>query len=150
VNESPVLALAGLAAIGLLATRLPPVRWRHATSVDLVLATGGPLVLLGLVLGPGIDLINRSVLAALAPVTALAIGWIGATLGARFEWRYLRRIGRGTWLLAALTATGAFLVVALGAWLLGRVVPALSAAWTPRLPAVLTLGPWRLCRDRRW
>ncbi|PYP45773.1 MAG: hypothetical protein DMD42_05045 [Gemmatimonadetes bacterium] len=140
VNESPVLALAGLAAIGLLATRLPPVRWRHATSFDLVLATGGPLVLLGLVLGPGIDLINRSVLAALAPVTALAIGWIGATLGARFEWRYVRRIGRGTWLLAALAATTAFLVVALGAWLLGRVVPALSAAWAPRLPAVLTLG----------
>ena len=140
MNESPVLALAGLAAIGLLATRLPPVRWRHATSFDLVLATGGPLVLLGLVLGPGIDLINRPVLAALAPVTALAIGWIGATLGARFEWRYVRRIGRGTWLLAALAATTAFLVVALGAWLLGRVVPALSAAWAPRLPAVLTLG----------
>ncbi len=140
VNESPVLALAGLAAIGLLATRLPPVRWRHATSFDLVLATGGPLVLLGLVLGPGIDLINRPVLAALAPVTALAIGWIGATLGARFEWRYVRRIGRGTWLLAALAATTTFLVVALGAWLLGRVVPALSAAWAPRLPAVLTLG----------
>ena len=52
----------------------------------------------------------------------------------------MRRIGRGTWLLAALSAAAAFLVVALGAWLLGRVVPALSAAWTPRLPAVLTLG----------
>src|SRR2546422_834615 len=122
------------------ATRLPPVRWRHATSFDLVLTAGGPLVVLGLVLGPGIDLINRSVLAALAPVTALAIGWIGAALGARFEWRYVRRIGRGTWLLAALSAVAAFAVVALGAWLLTRVVPSLSAAWTPRLPALLTLG----------
>src|SRR5207248_1118455 len=79
-------------------------------------------------------------LGALAPVTALAIGWIGAALGARFEWRYLRRIGRDTWLLAALSAAAAFVAVALGAWLLGRVVPALSAAWTPRLAAVLTLG----------
>jgi hypothetical protein len=140
VNVSPVLALAGLAAIGLLATRLPPVRWRHVTSLDPVLAAGGPLVVLGVVLGPGIDLIDRSVLRTLAPVTALAIGWIGAALGARFEWRYVRRIGRGTWLLAALSATAAFAVVTLGAWLLARVVPALSAAWSPRLPALLTLG----------
>ena len=140
MNVSPVLALAGLAAIGLLATRLPPVRWRHLTSLDPILAAGGPLVLLGLVLGPGIDFINRAVLGALAPVAALAIGWIGAALGARFEWRYVRRIGRGTWLLAALSAVAAFAVVALGAWLLTRVVPSLSAAWTPRLPALLTLG----------
>ena len=140
MNVSPVLALAGLAAIGLLATRLPPIRWRHLISLDLVLAAGGPLVVLGLVLGPGIDLINRPVLDALAPVAALAIGWIGAAIGARFEWRLVRRIGRGTWLLAALSAAVAFAVVVLGAGLLGRVVPALSAAWTPRLPALLTLG----------
>ncbi|HYU37402.1 MAG TPA: hypothetical protein VEL29_05660 [Gemmatimonadales bacterium] len=140
MNVSPVLALAGLAAIGLLATRLPPVRWRHVTSLDPVLAAGGPLVVLGVVLGPGIDLIDRSVLRTLAPVTALAIGWIGAALGARFEWRYVRRIGRGTWLLAALSATAAFAAVTLGAGLLARVVPALSAAWSPRLPALLTLG----------
>jgi len=140
VNVSPVLALAGLAAIGLLATRLPSVRWRHPTSLDPILAAGGPLVLLGLVLGPGIDLIDRPVLGALAPVAALAIGWIGATLGARFEWRYVRRIGRGTWLLAAFSAASAFAVVTLGAWLLTRAVPSLSAAWTPRLPALLALG----------
>src|SRR5713226_2265848 len=140
VYVSPVLALAGLAAIGLLATRLPPVRWRHLTSLDLVFAAGGPLVLLGLVLGPGIDLINRSVLGALAPVAALAIGWIGAAFGARFQWRQVRRIGRVTWLLAGLSVVTTFAVVTLGAWLLCRVVPALAAAWTPRLPALLTFG----------
>ena len=140
MNVSPVLALAGLAAIGLLVTRLPPVPWRHVTSFDLVLAAGGPLVLLGLVLGPGIELLNRPVLGALGPVAALAIGWIGAAFGARFEWRYVRRIGRVTWLLAGLSAVTAFALVALGAWVLGRVVPALASAWTPRLPALLTLG----------
>ncbi len=140
MNVSPVLALAGLAAVGLLVTRLPPIPWRHVTSLDLVFAAGGPLVLLGLVLGRGIDLINRPVLGALAPITALAIGWIGAAFGARFEWRYVRRIGRGTWLLATLSAAAAFAAVTLGAWLLYRVVPALAAAWTPRLPALLTLG----------
>ncbi|HEX9487494.1 MAG TPA: hypothetical protein VF976_10535 [Gemmatimonadales bacterium] len=140
MNVSPVLALAGLGAIGLLVTRLPPVPWRHVTSLDLVFAAGGPLVLLGLVLGPGIDLINRSVLGALAPVAALAIGWIGAAFGARFQWRQVRRIGRVTWLLAGLSVVTTFAVVTLGAWLLCRVVPALAAAWTPRLPALLTFG----------
>src|SRR5436309_14251419 len=140
MNVSPVLALAGLAAIGLLATRLPPVRWRHLTSLDPILAAGGPLVLLGLVLGPGIDLVNRPVLDALAPVAALAIGCVGPALRARFEWRYVRRIGRGTWLVAALSAAAAFTLVPVVAWLLTRVVPSLSAAWTPRLPALVTLG----------
>src|SRR5690348_9964863 len=94
VNVSPVLALAGLVAIGLLATRLPRLEWRRPHTLDSVCAAGGPLVLAGLILGPGIDLLSRPVLRALAPVTALAIGWIGATLGARFEWRYVRRIPR--------------------------------------------------------
>lgn len=140
MNVSPVLALAGLAAIGLLVPRLPPVPWRHLTSLDPVLAAGAPLVVLGLVLGPGIDLINRPVLGALAPVAALATGWIGAALGARFEWRSVRCTGRATWLLAGLSAVTAFAVVTLAAWLLGQMVPALASAWTPRLPALLTLG----------
>ncbi len=140
MNVSPVLALAGLAAIGLLATRLPPVRWRHPTSLDPILAAGGPLVLLGLVLGPGIDFLNRPVLGSLALVAALAIGLIGRALGGRLEARHVRRSGRGTWLLAALSAAAAFAVVTLGAWLLTRIVPSLSAAWTPRVPALLTLG----------
>jgi len=140
VNVSPVLALAGLVAIGLLATRLPRLEWRRPHTLDSVCAAGGPLVLAGLILGPGIDLLSRPVLRALAPVTALAIGWIGATLGARFEWRYVRRIPRGVWLLAGMSAAAAFAVVALFATMLARGVPALGAAWTPRLPSVLTLA----------
>ena len=137
---NPVLALGLLAVVGLLATRLP--RWpaRHPLNLDLVLAAGGPLVLLGLVLGPGIDLINRPVLRALAPVTALAIGWIGATLGARFEWRYVRRIPRDVSLLALASAGATALTVAVGAWLLARLIPALGAAWVPQVAAVLTLA----------
>src|SRR2546425_3777298 len=80
VNVSPVLALAGLAVVGLLATRLPRPRWRHVASLDVLLAAGGPLVLLGLALGPGIDLLDRPALRSIAPVTALAIGWLGAGL----------------------------------------------------------------------
>src|SRR5881394_2694360 len=71
---------------------------------------------------------------------ALALGWIGAALGARFEWRYVRRIPRDVWLLAGLSAAGAFAAVALAVALLARLVPTLGAAWTPRLPAVLALA----------
>ena len=91
-------------------------------------------------LGPGIEFIGRPLLRALAPVSAFAIGWIGALLGARFEWRYVRRIPRAAWLLGATTATAVVVVVALGAWLLARLVPPLATVWTPRLPAVLGLA----------
>jgi hypothetical protein len=140
VNVSPVLALAGLAAIGLLATRLPRPAWPRVVTVDPVLAAGGPLVAVGLVLGPGIGFLSPTLLGALAPVTALALGWLGAMLGARFEWRYLRRVPREVWLCAALSAVSAFVAAALSVALLARLVPALGAAWTPRLPAVLTLA----------
>jgi len=144
VNLSPVLALAGLAAIGLLVTRLPLPARRRVPWLDPVLAAGGPLVLLGIILGPGavpgIGFLDGSVLRSLAPVTALAIGWIGAGLGARFEWRSVRRISRRAWLLAALPSGAAFGAVALGAWMLTRALPAVAAAWTPRLAAILMLA----------
>ena len=140
VTVSPVLALAGLAAIGLLATRLPRPAWPRVASLDPVLAAGGPLVAVGLVLGPGIGFLGPTLLGALAPVTALALGWLGAMLGARFEWRYVRRVPREVWLCAALSAVSAFVAAALSVALLARLVPALGAAWTPRLPAVLTLA----------
>ncbi|OLC71399.1 MAG: hypothetical protein AUH78_18300 [Gemmatimonadetes bacterium 13_1_40CM_4_69_8] len=137
---NPVLALGLLAAAGLLATRLPPLTSRPSLHLDLAIAAGVPLVLVGLVLGPGIEFIGRPLLRALAPVSAFAIGWIGALLGARFEWRYVRRIPRAAWLLGATTATAVVVVVALGAWLLARLVPPLATVWTPRLPAVLGLA----------
>src|SRR2546429_5623507 len=108
VNVSPVLALAGLAAIGLLATRLPRPAWPRVASLDPLLGAGGPLVAVGLVLGPGIGFLSPALFRALAPVIALALRWIGAALGARVEWRYVRRIPRDVWLLAGLSAAGAF------------------------------------------
>src|SRR6266480_491244 len=137
---NPVLALGLLAVAGLLAARLPRPSSRRPPSLDLAITAGVPLILLGLVLGPGIELLARPLLRALDPLTAGAIGWIGAVLGARFEWRYARRIPRGAWLLAAAGAGAAFLAVALGAWLLTRLVPGLAAGWAPRLPAVLAIA----------
>ena len=141
VTVGPVLArFAGLAAVGLLAARLPRRVWRRPPGLQVLLAAGGPLVVVGVALGPGIELLDQPTLRRLAPLTALALGWLGAALGARFEWRYLRRIPRGIWLLAALEAASAFLSVAFGAALFARLRPALAAAWIPRLPAILTLA----------
>ena len=141
VTVGPVLArFAGLAAVGLLAARLPRRAWRRPPGLQVLLAAGGPLVVVGVALGPGIELLDQPTLRRLAPLTALALGWLGAALGAHFEWRYLRRIPRGIWLLAALEAASAFLSVAFGAALFARLRPALAAAWIPRLPAILTLA----------
>src|SRR5207247_1879088 len=137
---SPVLALGLLAVVGVLATRLPRLPPRRPRSLDVLFAAGTPLLLLGIVLGPGIELLDTAALRALSPVTALTLGWLGALLGARCERRYVTRIPRRLWLLSGLEAVAVLLVVGLAAWLLARARPALGAAWTPRLPAVLALG----------
>src|SRR5256885_12701266 len=91
VTVSPVLALAGLAAIGLLATRLPRPAWPRVASLDPVLAAGGPLVAVGLVLGPGIGFLGPTLLRAPPPATAPALRSAGPTLRAPFAWRHVRR-----------------------------------------------------------
>src|SRR4029077_14414434 len=98
---SPILALAGLITIGLLVPRLTSVRWPRGRTLEVLVAAGRPLGALGLVFGPGIDFLDRPALRALAPATGLAIGWIGASLGARFEGRDGRRIPRNARPLAA-------------------------------------------------
>ncbi len=137
---NPVLALALVLAAGIVVTRLPLPHLRHSLSLDLVLAAGAPLVLGGLLLGPGLGVLDRTTLRALAPVTALGIGWIGAVFGAQLEGRLLRRIPRRMWALAAFQAAAVLGLTAGAAWLLTRAVPALAAAWRPTLPALLTLA----------
>ena len=135
-----MLALALVAIAGIAATRLPWQSWRRSPSWDLVLASGLPLLLTGLLLGPGMDVLDRALLRALAPATALAIGWVGAAFGARLEWRLLRRVSLASWGVGTTRAAATFALVALAAWSLVRLRPALAAAWAPILPGVLTLG----------
>src|SRR2546425_233022 len=136
----PLLALALVAVAGLGATRLPWVSWRRWSHSDLLLATGLPLLLAGVLLGPGIGVLDRAVLRALAPVTALAIGWLAAGFGARLEWRVVRRVPPALWGLGTAVAIATFALAALAAWSLLRLRPALGAAWAPALPGVLTLA----------
>jgi len=137
---NPVLALALVLAAGLAVTHLPLPHLRHTLSLDLVLAAGAPLVVAGLLLGPGLGVLDLATLRALAPVTALGIGWIGAAFGAQLEWRLLRRVPRRTWALAALQASVVLVLTALAARLLTRAAPALAQAWRPTLPALLTIA----------
>ena len=137
---NPTVALALLAIAGLLATRLPRLPTPRSPTLQLLYASGMPLLLLGLLLGPGVGLLDRPTLAALAPVTALAVGWVGAQLGARWEWRMLRRLRPETYGVVAAQAVAGVGIGFLAAWLGAKLVPALAAAWTPRVPAALTLG----------
>jgi hypothetical protein len=129
---NPLLALALLLAAGLAATRL---RLPHVG-----IPAGAAVVLVGLLLGPGLGVLDPPTRRVLAPITALAIGWVGAVFGAQLEWRFLRRIPRRVWALAALRATAILVVTVLTARLLTRTVPALAAVWHPTIPALLTLG----------
>ena len=137
---NPTVALALLAVAGLLATHLPRLPTPRSPTLQLLIASGMPLLLLGLVLGPGVGVLDRPALAALAPVTALVVGWVGARLGARWEWRMLQRVPPETWGVVAAQVVAGVGVGFLAAWLGTHFVPALAAAWTPRIPAALTLG----------
>src|SRR6266536_53684 len=136
----PLLALALLAVAGLAATRVPWPRLAPRLRRDAALAPGLPLLLVGLVLGPGIGLLDRAAVRALTPVTALAVGCLGAALGARLEWRLVKRIPRGVWLLCGTQALAVLATIAASAWAVMRAVPALRSAWSPILPLGLTLG----------
>src|SRR2546421_5707287 len=84
VNVSPVLALAGLAAIGLLATRLPHPAWRRVPSLDPLLAAGGLLVVAGPVAGPRLRLLGPAPVRAPPPAPPPPPGPVGAAPRAPF------------------------------------------------------------------
>jgi hypothetical protein len=137
---NPVLALAVVAVAGLAVTRLPRLPAPSALHLDLARSAGLPLVLLGVLLGPALRILDGDVLRALAPVTALGVGWVGALVGSSLRWRYLRRIPRPLWLLALFEAAAVLLLTTVVGWLLARLIPALGSAWRPALPTALALA----------
>lgn len=140
----PLLALALVVAAGIGVTRLPLSLPRRFAPLDAVLLAGAPFVVAGALLGPALQVLDATTLRALAPVAALGIGWIGASVGARTPWRLLRRISPREWRSGAALGAIAFVAAALAAWLLMRFVPALGQAWRASggstVPAALTFG----------
>ncbi len=137
----PVLALALVILAGIGVTRLSRPSLRHPKLLDDLVATGVPFLLLGLLLGPGLGVVDAAGLRMLQPLVALAVGWIGALFGARLEWRMVRRISTRTWLIGTTLALPILLVTTVMAWTLARALPPLGEAWgRPLLPAALVLG----------
>jgi len=137
----PVLALALVILAGIGVTRLSRPSFRHPKLLDDLVATGVPFLLLGLLLGPGLGVVDAAGLRMLQPLVALAVGWIGALFGARLEWRMVRRISTRTWLIGTTLALPILLVTTVMAWTLARALPPLGEAWgRPLLPAALVLG----------
>lgn len=135
-----MLALALVIVAGIGVTRLSRPSLRHPV-LDGALATGVPFVLLGALLGPGLGVLDAAAMRLLKPVVALGIGWIGASFGARLEWRMLRRGSRRTWLVGATLAVPVLLTTAVVALILARLVPPLADAWgRPIFPVALVLA----------
>ena len=124
----PLLALALVVVAGIGVTRLTRPAFRHPL-LDGILETGVPLVLLGALLGPGLGVFDGATLRVLAPIMAVGIGWVGASFGARLEWRMLRRVTPRTWLVGAALALPVLLTTGAAVWALGRSVRPLGDAW---------------------
>jgi hypothetical protein len=131
----PLLALALVVVAGIGVTRLTR-RSLHHPLFDGILETGVPFLLLGALLGPGLGLLDRSTLRTLDPIIALGIGWVGASFGARLEWRMLRRVSRRTWLVGAALAIPVLLTTGVTAFALARSVRPLGDAWGRPFAAV--------------
>jgi len=124
----PLLALALVVVAGIGVTRLTRPAFRHPLLVG-ILETGVPLVLLGALLGPGLSVFDGATLRVLAPIMAIGIGWVGASFGARLEWRMLRRVTPRTWLVGAALALPVLLTTGATVWALARSVRPLGDAW---------------------
>src|SRR3989442_1783119 len=137
----PALALALVLVAGIGITRLSRPSFRPPSLLADLVATGVPFLLLGLLLGPGLGVIDAAGLRLLQPVVALGIGWSGALFGAQLEWRMMRRGSGHAWLIGATLALPVLLVTAATAWMLAHALPALAESWgRPSLAVALVLG----------
>ena len=129
----PLLAAALLGVTALLVAGLP--RGAAVTRVVDGAAAASPLgwYLLGVVLGPGVGLLDRGLLDACAPLVACAIGWVAARAGAQ--------LGEGKVARGSLEIAGAILVPAVGLVIVTRALLAPSVQqWWVIGPVVVTLA----------
>ena len=126
--------------LGILASR---VNWRHPRApigLQVLIASGTPLVALGAVLGPISGIVTRELASELAPVSALGLGWLGMLFGLQLDRAIVREFRGVLWRFALLQAGIAFLIAALGAAAIRLTLPGLRAAWAPGEAAVFTLA----------
>ena len=67
----------------------------------LLIVSGAEYVLLGILLGPQVaGVLSSDMLESFAPITALALGWMGAIIGSRFMLTSMVRVPGVTWRIA--------------------------------------------------
>ena len=67
-------------------------RLRSLPSWRLFFTTSTLFLFIGILLGPhGINLVSRTTLVEIKPITVLVMGWVGMVLGLQLRWRHLRR-----------------------------------------------------------
>lgn len=100
----------------------------------LLIVSGAEYILLGILLGPQVaGIMSADLLESFAPVTALALGWMGAIIGSRFVLKRMVRVPGVTYRIAFVESAITLLLVCGAELLLLRWLFALS---TPR-----ALGP---------
>jgi len=119
------------------------VNWRLPKApigVQVLIASGTPLVLVGALLGPITGVVTRELASQLAPVSALGLGWLGMLFGLQLDRAIVREFRGVLWRFALLQAGIAFLIAALGAAVIRLTLPGLREAWAPGEAAIFTLA----------
>jgi len=136
---SPLIAVALLAIAGVAASRLPRPEWVVRALQAVEAATPLGWYLLGVVLGPALGLLDRTLLDACTPVLACAIGWIAARAGAGLAAPRApddRSAGRDAAVAGVAVVIPAALLYAAGRYL----APPLAPDWQPVGPVIATLA----------
>jgi hypothetical protein len=136
---SPLIAVALLAIAGVAASVLPRPAWVVRALQAVGTATPLGWYLLGVVLGPALGLLDRSLLDACTPALACAIGWIAARAGAGLATP--RAPGDRTAARDTATAGVALVIPAALLYAAGRyLAPPLAPDWKPVGPVIATLA----------
>ncbi len=135
----PLVAVALLAIAGVLASRLTRPAW-IARALQAV-GAAAPLswYLVGVILGPGLGVLDRPILDACAPVLACAIGWIAARAGAALA---MPRPPNDRFAIRdAASAAAALVIPAALLFAAGRyLTPPIAPDWKPEAPVIATLA----------
>lgn len=128
----PLVGVLILILLGLIGSRLTFAPGRTALGPQLLLATGSHFLLLGLLIGPVLQLMTPQVLVQLQPLMALGLGWIGLLFGLQLDRAQLRRFPPVYLLFALGQALATFALFALigylGVRLTGHLRPGVLVA----------------------
>lgn len=104
-----ILGLVGLAALAYLAGQPRVRKWERKLGISQLVTAGLPFVVLGAVAHlPGVGVLSDSILWEIRPLLALGLGWIGFTVGFRFDARLVESLSPGMTSAAVLTAAVPF------------------------------------------